>query len=672
MQSEVLPELCHLFLTEMKNKPLAEIVIFLASLIVYILTICPDVYVGDSGEFISNAFTLGYNHTPGYPLHILISRIAILILPFLSVPLTVNLVSAAAASLSSVFVYKILKLINLDSIIGISLSLMWSFSFTLWSRATIAEIYTLNILFVSVVTYFVLKFYYKQSLTNLYFAAFWSGLGLSQHINGALFVLSAVLLVVLVNRKTLFQISVMKYVIMFFAIGVSIYVYLIIRSASNEALPFSGPEKWKRLSEYILPGVGITKQLFKTGGGMANFAERALWFLKSLFVKEFWIFGFLFIPGIWAIRKEWKLLLFFGSAAFINSFNTVRGPLQFQADFDAHFLVTYLMALILMGFGVRYFLEIASKKFSKFPRTIPSFLIFPIVVLLLNFNDNDKSKNDFGSILLENLVVNLEQNAALFTAEDEEFFLTRYLQQVEGKRSDLTIVTNSDLGKIIKASGRIPAVSNNQQMQMLLMRTAKSLIDKYIKIRPVYITMEHFPVENIWSEYNLIPQGIVSRVLPKDSEYDTGLKDVLVNPAWSNIHLDARVRGMAEYSYLSQFLYNSDIWNRLGIHENVVGEIERFRNFPIETQDENKRRLTFVFEGRANLYLKNYEKAVAALTEAIERKEDDWISRELRGTAFLMMSDTSNARNDWHLSLKYNPNNPGLNEKLSSLFNSDK
>lgn len=653
-----------------KSKSFPEIFIFLASFVVYIITLCPDVYVGDSGEFISNTFTLGYNHTPGYPLHILISRFAILAFPFFSVPFSVNLVSAAAASLSSVFVYKILKQINLNSIVGISLSLMWSFSLTLWSRATIAEIYTLNILFVSIVTYFGLEYYYKRSLTSLYFAAFWTGLGLSQHINGALFVLSIVMLFLLVNRKILFQFSVMKYVIMFFAIGVSIYIYLIIRSASNEALPFSGPEKWKRLSEYILPGVGITKQLFKTGGGMANFGERAFWFLKSLFIKEFWVFGFLFIFGIWALRKDWKLLLFFGSAAFINSFNTVRGPLQFQADFDAHFLVTYFVSLILMGYGIKYFLEIASKKFSRYSRTILySFPILPVVILVMNFNANDKSRNDFGRVLLDNLVINLENNAVLFTSEDEEFFLTRYLQQVEDKRKDITIVTNSDLGKILKASGKTPSVSNNQQMQMLLMRAAKSLIDKYIKTRPVYLTMEHFPVENIWSDYKLIPQGIVSRVLPKDSEYDTILKDVIVNPVWSEIYLDARVRGMAEYSYLSQFLYNSDIWNRLGNHENVLCEIERFRNFPVKTEDANKVRLTYVFEGRANLFLGNYEKSVESLTKAIQNKNDDWISRELLGNAFLKLQDTSSAINEWQISIKTNPNNSELKKKLDQIIN---
>lgn len=653
-----------------KSKSFPEIFIFLASLVVYILTLCPDVYVGDSGEFISNSFTLGYNHTPGYPLHILISRFTILVFPFLSVPFSVNLVSAAAASLSSVFVFKILKQINLNSIVGISLSLMWSFSFTLWSRATIAEIYTLNILFVSIVTYFGLQYYYKRSLTSLYFAAFFSGLGLSQHINGALFVLSIVLLFLLINRRILFQFAVMKFVIMFFAIGVSIYIYLIIRSVSNEALPFSGPEKWKRLSEYILPGVGITKQLFRTGGGMANFGERAFWFIKSLLIKEFWVFGFLFIFGVWALRKDWKLLLFFGSAAFINSFNTIRGPLQFQADFDAHFLITYFVSLILMGYGIKYFLEVASQKFSRYYRTILySIPILPAIILVLNFNNNDKSRNDFGRILLENLTVKLKPNAVLFTTEDEEFFLTRYFQQVEDKRDDITIVTNSDLGKILKSSGRTPSVSNNQQMQMLLMRTAKSLIDNYIKTRPVYLTMEHFPVENIWVDYKLIPQGIISRILPKDSEYDAVLKEVIVNPVWSEIYLDARVRGMAEYSYLSQFLYNSDIWNRLGKHENVLGEIERFRNFPIETRDKSKRRLTFVFEGRANLYLKNYEKAVAALNEAIERKPDDWISRELRGSAYLMMEDTLNAINDWQISIRHNSNNQELKEKLSSIIN---
>jgi len=38
----------------------------------YLLTLCPTVYVGDSGELTTAAATLGIPHPPGYPLYVLL------------------------------------------------------------------------------------------------------------------------------------------------------------------------------------------------------------------------------------------------------------------------------------------------------------------------------------------------------------------------------------------------------------------------------------------------------------------------------------------------------------------------------------------------------------------------------------------------------------------------
>ncbi len=80
------------------------LLILLISLTVYIVTLCPTVYVGDSGELITACFHLGVPHPPGYPLYCILGKVFTL-LPFANIACRVNLASALLAALSVSFLY---------------------------------------------------------------------------------------------------------------------------------------------------------------------------------------------------------------------------------------------------------------------------------------------------------------------------------------------------------------------------------------------------------------------------------------------------------------------------------------------------------------------------------------------------------------------------------------
>ena len=84
---------------------LFPLLVFFISLLVYIITLCPTVYMGDGGEFISNVYTLGVCHVPGFPLYTLVGKVFTLLLPFLETAFAVNLFSAFSASLTVTFLY---------------------------------------------------------------------------------------------------------------------------------------------------------------------------------------------------------------------------------------------------------------------------------------------------------------------------------------------------------------------------------------------------------------------------------------------------------------------------------------------------------------------------------------------------------------------------------------
>lgn len=86
-------------------KKLLGLLVFLISFTVYLLTLCPTVYVGDSGELIAAAYTLGIPHPPGYPLFTILGKIFITLIPIGSIAYRVNLLSAFFASATVTMLY---------------------------------------------------------------------------------------------------------------------------------------------------------------------------------------------------------------------------------------------------------------------------------------------------------------------------------------------------------------------------------------------------------------------------------------------------------------------------------------------------------------------------------------------------------------------------------------
>src|SRR4030042_5710976 len=59
---------------------------------VYLVTACPTVYLGDSGELTAAAFSIGIPHNSGYPIYVLIGKLFCLI-PLGTIGFRVNFMS---------------------------------------------------------------------------------------------------------------------------------------------------------------------------------------------------------------------------------------------------------------------------------------------------------------------------------------------------------------------------------------------------------------------------------------------------------------------------------------------------------------------------------------------------------------------------------------------------
>ena len=229
--------------------------VFVAALLLYTRTLAPTVTLVDSGELIVAARCAGVPHPPGFPLWVMLAHVASL-MPFGSVAARVNFASAVFAALAcGVFTLAVAELMIIASYLSnrnpgrksapksenashggiagrldstnmrllvlapaVASGLLLAFSRTLWSYATIAEVYTLNTLLIVIVIFFMLRWRRRVieetshpntvapsskhggAITHddswLYAAAFVFGLGLGvHHVTVALILPSLALLV---------------------------------------------------------------------------------------------------------------------------------------------------------------------------------------------------------------------------------------------------------------------------------------------------------------------------------------------------------------------------------------------------------------------------------------------------------------------------------------------
>ena len=150
----------------MKNSPASEkptatvtidrqiaLVLFAATIAIYLRMIAPGLLSGDSGEFQFAAWRLGLAHATGYPLYLLLGWAWQHLLSFVGIsPATALNAFSALIGASSVALFYWLLLawlpgeVLIRRLTALFAALFFAFTPTFWSQSLIAEVYTLQVL----------------------------------------------------------------------------------------------------------------------------------------------------------------------------------------------------------------------------------------------------------------------------------------------------------------------------------------------------------------------------------------------------------------------------------------------------------------------------------------------------------------------------------------------
>jgi len=482
----------------------AGFLLLIFNLIIYLSTLSPTVQFIDSGELAVVCAKLGIAHPTGYPIYTILGRIFTL-LPVKDIIFRVNLMSLLVVCFSNLILFfVILKIIEppfekkkREAVEGshykiwaaFLATLIFSFTPTLWSQATSNEVYSLNVLFYSLII--ILLLLWRSNLRRLkgdgdpsrerifFLLVFLYGLSFGNHMSTILLFPALIFFVIATQGWSVFDSKKIILSLLLFILGLSIYIYLPIRSSQATLLDWGNPETWSTFKRHV---TGWQYQVWMFSESLEKLFSNFENFV-GLFFRQFPIW-FLPLPllGVYELfSKDRKILIFLLIFFFANIFYGINYDIP---DIDPYFLSSFLINSILIGAGLCSLFQIIQKLRIKkviWYGIIFCFILLPFIILKKNYFEADKSKNYFAYDFASNLMGSVKKDAILLTDVWDHYSPWLYLRYIELKRPDVTYLDK----ELCRRSWYFDYVKMSHPG---LFRTSQEEIKKFIK--------EVYPFEN--------------------------------------------------------------------------------------------------------------------------------------------------------------------------------
>ena len=395
----------------------------------------------DESELCVSSFLLGIGHPPAQPLYVMFGKMAQLI-PIGSLPLRLGVLSAvlllASFFLSIKIVLRILKNNNsrLLTVISCFVGLYVFLSVTVTLQGVRAELYSLNLFIVLLTLYFLLN--EKTRLAGFFMA----GLGSGCHV----LLLAAFLVpcfVYLLLAKTNLKLFLKG--LLFFILGLSIYLYLPVRASTFPYFSFGNPQDFNGFMWVVTGELYKAYSAFDLLKFFQNFRDLFFLFFQQLNP----IFVFTGIIGIILSFKLFKKeIIFLGLTLALNSYLILSNMHFDTANPDAQGYL--LISFFVLYFGGVYLLYLCIKTLLKklkgkaIPITSAALMSLALAFASYQAIRTYKSKmlrNDYSaSIYIENALSGLPFGSSLISGSFSTFSLSAYKIFAENYRNDVDLL----------------------------------------------------------------------------------------------------------------------------------------------------------------------------------------------------------------------------------------
>jgi Tfp pilus assembly protein PilF len=439
-------------------------------LAIYLRTLCPTIFVGDSGELVAGAHCLGIVHPPGYPLYCLLGRLMVL-LPVGSVAIRLNLFSALCASCSAGLIFllavslsrrgegvrreKVSSVTPLTWAPALLAGYICAFGRTLWSQAVVAEVYGLSLSLLLLCLLLLIRWEEKGEQRHLFAFAFILGLSLAHHPT-AILAVPAFLLVLFWGRRRFFENRKNPLISAgFFVLGLSVYLYLPLRASASPPLDWGHPVTLVgTLAHITRASYGSLSKLPLSWGLLGDQIQALLILVVEQFGPALLALSLVGLMALFRGKKIWFAstccLFLVSGLGIILLLNFAVTPKELYLV-QVFFIPSFVMVALWMGIGTGWlvggFLALLAPVAPSFHRVLrPALgLLLPMLALVplyRNFPENDRSRDYLAADLGVNILTTLEPGAVVLTSRDTPTFSLAYARIVDGLRPDVSLIHN--------------------------------------------------------------------------------------------------------------------------------------------------------------------------------------------------------------------------------------
>ena len=543
---------------------LAAATVFVLSATIYLATMAPTVTFVDSGELIAAAQSLGVAHPPGFPLYTLLAHTATTI-PAGTVAQRVHVVSALSAALAAAMLTMLaLEVLRRqgprrmgapDVVAAAAGGLLFAFSRTLWSYATVAEVYTLSIAMVLIVALLVLRWSSREKDRSLYVAGALFGLALGVHHVTVVLTVPALLWLVYRARGGRFLVSKTMLATTLVALTAATLVYasLALAASRSAGLNWGDPQTLERLWWHVSGRQYQSFFDFSWSGLGDSLADQARFIARQFGPRWFPLALVVALAGAVRLFLRDRTVFWFLVLLVVPNLGYAL-VYVISEDKDAYLLPTYGSLALATAVGVR-----ACCSFQGLPRRAASALAIAAALLLavvsfassLRFDDRHRlyAAHDYA----EEILRSVGPHGFLLTYDWEVYSPLLYELEVQHRRPDVVAVDGNllrrswyfdylarrypdlmrgaqdpvrlyleDLRSWEQDRGRYAKGDLNRRIESRFQAVIASLVRVASKSGPVYATqdiaLERNTSARLSRRYTFAPHGLAFRLYP-DSRF---------------------------------------------------------------------------------------------------------------------------------------------------------